>query len=149
MEHGEFERQSRAALEGSLEHLDARVRSRLTQARHAALDELGRASRQGAWWREASGHRAWWRQTVPVAAFGAAAMLALSFWTLRPDGAGVPATSLQGIVVADGEDLDFVLGEDLFDAALFADAAMPAAALMPPESPAVNERTNWANPSGG
>ena len=139
MEHSDFERRSREALEAGTQHLDARVRSRLTQARHAALDELARRS---------PGHRAWWRQTVPVAAFGAAAMLALSFWTLRPDDAGVPATSLQGIVVADGEDLAFVLGEDLFDAALFADAALPAGSLLPSESPAINERTNRANPSG-
>jgi negative regulator of sigma E activity len=44
-----LERRTRALLEQSAANLDSRVRSRLTQARHAALDERRRARARRAW----------------------------------------------------------------------------------------------------
>ncbi len=125
----EFEDRLRAALDESVAHLDGRVRSRLTQARHAALDEMQRRSRRAAWWRPA----------VPVAAFGAAAVIAIMTWTHRPEVAAPPtaATAARDVLLAPeeamtpeaagqgpalalltGDDVDFLLGEDLFEAAL-------------------------------
>jgi hypothetical protein len=45
---GSFERDARAVLEYGLMHVDARVRSRLNQARQAALAEVG-ARREARW----------------------------------------------------------------------------------------------------
>lgn len=122
----EFEGRARAALDAGIEHLDGRVRSRLTRARHAALDELQRAHRRRA---------AWWT-LVPVATVGAAAILAIALWprqqVIAPR-AGVPVaqTNAASAAVAQvqqgpglqlaalsGEEVDFLLGEDLFDAEL-------------------------------
>jgi len=44
-----LERRTAALLEASAANLDGRVRSRLTQARHAALDERRRARARRAW----------------------------------------------------------------------------------------------------
>ena len=46
----EFEARTRALLEESVTRVDARIRSRLNQARHAALAELAR-SQHAPWWR--------------------------------------------------------------------------------------------------
>lgn len=127
----EVELRSRAALDASVEHLSARVRSRLTQARHAALDELGRASRR----------KAGWRAAMPVAAFGAAAALAFGIWSWQPNGASLPTAPSAGSAAqfagVTDEDLDFVLGEGLFEAALYADVSGSAGA-----------RTAGADPEG-
>lgn len=112
------ERRTRAALEASVEHLDARVRSRLTQARHAALDELGGRAH----------HSIWWRLMAPAAAFSAAAAVAIVLWTQR---AGEPAADTAAPMTAmasvPSEDLDLVLGEDPFDSALRYEAAVDPA----------------------
>jgi hypothetical protein len=107
----DFENRSRAALEASVAHLDGRVRSRLTRARHAALDELQRRRHRTAWW-----------PLLPVATFGAAAVLAVTLWTQRPE-AVVPREDVPVAQVAPaaGDEGDFLLGEDLFDAALAAE----------------------------
>jgi negative regulator of sigma E activity len=60
----EFEQRVRAALEDSAAGLDGRTRSRLTQARHAALDQLSARAARPAW-------RSW-------APAGAAAMAVLA-----------------------------------------------------------------------
>src|SRR6185503_13309800 len=52
-------------LEESVARLDGRTRSRLTQARHAALAGLDKPARQ------------WWRSYVPAGAAAAAAVLAV------------------------------------------------------------------------
>jgi hypothetical protein len=74
-ETGRFERQTRAMLEESLSHIDARVRSRLNRARQAALAQL--AERQPALYRN--------RFFVPAgAAAGAAAVfLMLALWNQK------------------------------------------------------------------
>jgi len=45
----EFERRTRELFENSVERLDARTRSRLTQARNAALNEANKASTRRSW----------------------------------------------------------------------------------------------------
>ena len=67
----EFERRTRALLQAGVEELSGHVRSRLTQARHAALDQ-GRAAR-----RVPS-----WQRWLPAGAAASVVLLALWF-TLR------------------------------------------------------------------
>lgn len=113
----EFEARLRATLDESVAHLDGRVRSRLTQARHAALSEVERRARRSAWW----------RPMVPVAAFGAVAVIAIVTWSHRPGDAApqpVASTAIEAespepmLAAMPGDEVDFLLGEDLFDAAL-------------------------------
>jgi hypothetical protein len=62
-----FENRTREVLEESAARLDGRTRSRLTQARHAALGQERRT-------------RAWWRVYVPAGAAAAVAVLAVVLW---------------------------------------------------------------------
>lgn len=93
--------QARAAHEESIDRLDAATRSRLTQARHAALAELERPSfRPGAW--------------LPAGALAAAAVLAIALWT-RPSGVdSVPSPGLVAGVAAE-DDLELLAGSDDLD----------------------------------
>lgn len=84
----EVEKRAKALLDESIEHLDGRTLSRLTQARHAALDEVQR-SRQ-------SLVRRWW---LPATGAAVAAVLALML------GQGL-RDSASPTVVADGSMLD-------------------------------------------
>jgi hypothetical protein len=68
----EFEKRSREVLEESSGRLDGRTLSRLTQARHAALEQLQRPARV-----------LWWRWSLPAGA-AAAAVLAVVIWVGRP-----------------------------------------------------------------
>jgi hypothetical protein len=73
-ESTELEDRTRALFDASVENLDGRTRSRLTQARHAALAEI-RAHRAQPW------RRAW----LPMS--GVATVAALAVWiTLGPAG---------------------------------------------------------------
>jgi hypothetical protein len=107
----EFEKRSREVLEESSGRLDGRTLSRLTQARHAALDQLQRPARAPRWGR--------W--SVPAGA-AAAAVLAVVIWVGRAPLVEAPATlaSLKSVddfelltdadapdFVDDGEDLEF------------------------------------------
>ena len=60
----EFEKRTQEVLEESAGRLDGRTRSRLTQARHAALAQLAQPARH------------WWRAYVPAGAAAAVAVLA-------------------------------------------------------------------------
>lgn len=100
-ESSEFEARTRALFEQSVENLDGRTRSRLTQARHAALEEL-RAARTPAW------RRGW----VPLSGVAAAAVLAV-WMTLspgnqegQPNDAGVPIDELE--LFAESPSLDLL-----------------------------------------
>ncbi|HXS29551.1 MAG TPA: hypothetical protein VN755_01855, partial [Steroidobacteraceae bacterium] len=76
----EFERRASAVLRDSADGLDGATRSRLTQARHAALSQLG----QGSGWRGA------WL-IVPGGAAAAAVLMALLLWNgnaALPGGSG-------------------------------------------------------------
>jgi hypothetical protein len=99
---GEFERQARGALEESVLRIDARIRSRLNQARHAALEE---SSRRPAFWR---------RFTLMPAAGAVAAAVLVGFvlWphspkSELPNGEG-HATVEDMDLLADGDALDLV-----------------------------------------
>ena len=65
----EFEKLTKEVLEESAARLDGRTRSRLTQARHAALAEFAQPARN------------WWRSYVPAGAAAAAAVLAVVIWS--------------------------------------------------------------------
>jgi hypothetical protein len=97
-QHGDaFEARSRALFQDSVENLDFAMRSRLTQARHAAL--------------EAAGRRAWylrWTIWTPAVGVTAAAVLGVALWVGSPLG--------QHAIVADGqsnfEDLELVASSE-------------------------------------
>jgi hypothetical protein len=95
-----FELRSRALFHDSVDGLDMRIRSRLTQARSAAL---AAAQIQRSWW--------WfgWKIWTPAAGVTAAAILGLGLWI------GSPLTH-QGGMLADAqtsfEDLDLVASSD-------------------------------------
>jgi hypothetical protein len=92
-----LEERSKALFEDSVERLDARTRSRLTQARHAALDELRRSRLFRARWL--------WAPAGGLIAAGAAALL-IGVW--RP-GADPASPSLEDLeVVAGTENLDLL-----------------------------------------
>jgi hypothetical protein len=100
----EFENRTREVLEESAGRLDGRMRSRLTQARHAALDELADPARN------------WWRSYVPAGAAAAVAVLAVIMWpgpVDRPPTAGAsPVEDME--LLSDADAPDFVDGgEDL------------------------------------
>jgi hypothetical protein len=103
----DFEKRAREILEESTASLDGRTRSRLTQARHAALAQLEKPARQ------------WWRSYVPAGAAAAAAVLAVVIYTGGQNGSSRPLnppefdeTELLVDVEApdftdDGEDVEF------------------------------------------
>lgn len=79
----DFEKRTQEILEESASRLDGRTRSRLTQARHAALAQLEKPARQ------------WWRSYVPAGAAAAAAVLAVIVYTGQP-GVGPPVGPVPG-----------------------------------------------------
>ena len=95
-----FETRSRALFQDSVEGLDMRIRSRLTQARSAALEAAAQGPRP--WW---SGWRIW----TPAAGVTAAAILGVVLWIGSPLGH-------QGGMLADAptsfDDLDLVASSD-------------------------------------
>lgn len=104
----DFERNARLVLEESVTRIDARTRSRLNQARHAALAAAARARPR------------WWRSfTLMPAAGAAAAALLVGFvlWQHQPahelTTADARATPVEDIdLLADGEGLDLMEGWD-------------------------------------
>jgi hypothetical protein len=97
-ENEEFARRARALLEESAETLSARTRSRLTRARHAALDARG-GLRAGA------GYAAW-RNWLPAGAV-AGAVLAVLLVVGRS-----PSPEVQRASVGGGEDLELLADRD-------------------------------------
>jgi hypothetical protein len=98
----DFEKRTRALLEESVTRIDGRIRSRLNQARHAALAEMERP-RRTPWWRSFA--------LAPAAGLVAVVLLAVVLWAPRPG---------QMVPVADGasnavEDLDLVADGETFD----------------------------------
>ncbi len=116
----EFELQTQEVLEQSTARLDARVRSRLNQARQAALEAhaaQGRSPLQR--WFESRGLFA------PVGAVAAAAVLALVLWTARTPGpppfAALPFAAISDEGAGPVEDLDLLADRDVFALASEAD----------------------------
>jgi hypothetical protein len=95
----DLEKRTREVLEESTARLDGRTLSRLTQARHAALDRLQRPVRRR------------WSLLVPAGA-AAAALLAVVIWGGRtPSEPTSPVDDME--MLADGDAPDFVDGEEL------------------------------------
>jgi len=95
-----LELRSRALFQGSVEGLDMRVRSRLTQARHAALDAAAVARR-----------RPWFFQMriwTPAAGVTAAVLLGTALWFGSPLGNHAMTAADQSSL----EDLDMVASTD-------------------------------------
>jgi hypothetical protein len=96
----DFERRTREVLEESTTRLDGRTLSRLTQARHAALDQLQQPVRRRLSF------------FVPAGAAAAAAVLAVVMWSgnqkiVDPS----PVDDIE--MLADADAPDFAEGEDL------------------------------------
>ena len=92
-----LEERSRALFESSVEKVDMRVRSRLTQSRHAALDAAST--------RRARFRVSWW---TPAAGLTAAAVLGVALWM------GSPSTQ-HPVSLADAqsiEDLDLLASSE-------------------------------------
>ena len=98
---GDFEAYAQALLEESVTRVDGRVRSRLNQARHAALAQL------------AVPRRPFWRSFAFAPAAGAVAvvLLAVLLWAPRP-GQILPVAESGSSAV---EDMDLVADSDTFD----------------------------------
>ena len=98
----DFEKRTQEVLEESVGRLDGRTRSRLTQARHAALAQLEQPARH------------WWRSYVPAGAAAAVAVLAVVMWSgpLTQPPAANPVEDME--LLADSDAPDFVDdGDDL------------------------------------
>ena len=102
----EFERNARAVLEESVRRIDARTRSRLNQARQAAVAEA--AVRRPFWWASFT--------LMPAAgALAAALLVAVVLWHGKP---GAEITPIEGQhvedvdLLADSEGLDLMEGWD-------------------------------------
>lgn len=96
----DFEKRTREVLEESASRLDGRTLSRLTQARHAALEQ----SRQPAARR--------WGLFIPAGAAVAAAVLAVVMWTGQPR-AVEPGAADDLEMLADSDAPVFAEGDDL------------------------------------
>jgi hypothetical protein len=91
-----FEMRSRALFQDSVEGLDMRIRSRLTQARSAAL-----AASPRPWW---SGWKVW----TPAAGVTAAAILGVALWL----GSSLGHQGTLADAQSNFEDLDLVASSD-------------------------------------
>lgn len=101
----DFERNARAVLEESVSRIDGRTRSRLTQARHAALAAAAKR-RPGAWLRSFT--------LMPAAGATAAALLVAVLLLYRQ-----PSTELPAAPIAEGhaaaEDMDLLADSEALD----------------------------------
>lgn len=98
----EFERNARKVLEESVARIDARTRSRLNQARHAAL-EAGTA-RRPVWWRSLT--------LMPTAGAAVAALLvAVVLWHREPAG----DSALPEVHAGPVEDLDLLADSEALE----------------------------------
>jgi hypothetical protein len=93
-----FEERSRALFDASVDDIDMRVRSRLTQARYAALEAAARPPRffRAPWFASAAG-------------ITGAAVLAVALWFGAPHGPHAPTAA---DTQASLEDLDIVASSD-------------------------------------
>lgn len=100
----QLERNARVVLEESVRRIDGRTRSRLNQARHAALAAAG--TRRRAWWGSFT--------LMPAAGAVAAALLvAVVLWHREP--AGTPPVALGAPHAAAVEDMDLLTDNDSID----------------------------------
>jgi hypothetical protein len=97
-EPGSLERRMQELLQASAEALDGNIRSRLTRARSAAVEEARKARTPFAW-----------RTLVPAGALAAAAVLAVVLWS-GGSRAPVPATPHNSF-----EDIDLLVTSESFE----------------------------------
>jgi hypothetical protein len=101
----DFERNARALLEESVTRIDARTRSRLNRARHAALEALATRPR-----------RLWWQNFTLLPAAGAAAaalLVTVMLWHREPAPAGdAPVLEAQHAAV---EDMDLLADSEALE----------------------------------
>ncbi len=95
----DFEERTKLLFERSVAALDGQTRSKLTQARYRALDEVAKRPRP-----------AWSRSWLPAGAVAAVALLSLMLWQGQMD----PLTD-GGFDVAAVADLEILLGEEALD----------------------------------
>lgn len=98
----ELEKRARELFEDSVERLDARTRSKLTQARNRALDEVkkGAARRRWIW--------------APAGGFALAAVVALGIVLSGRTPSQPGPTALEDLeIVADSENLDLLQDQDV------------------------------------
>jgi hypothetical protein len=104
-ETAQFEQRARALLEESVTHVDARVRSRLNQARHAALAQLPEShARQ--WTRRAA-------LPVGLATAAAVTLVAVLSWHQRPVPVA-PDDEAEVELLADGEAFELLEDDGAF-----------------------------------
>ncbi len=105
----EFEDHTRETFDASIAQLNGRVRSRLTQARHAALGELAVRRHGGVWsrWRA----RLQLRTLAPAGALAAVALLAVVLWTGRDPSSGVSIADAGNQL----EDIELLADNDALD----------------------------------
>jgi hypothetical protein len=97
----DLEKRTREVLEESVARLDGRTLSRLTQARHAALDQLQQPVRRA------------WSRFVPAGAAAAVAVLAVVMWS-GPDKPMVESSPVDDVdMLADSDAPVFAEGDDL------------------------------------
>lgn len=100
----QFERRAKALFDAGVNGIDAHTRSRLTQARRAAVAERER-------------HRASWlsRYAVPASGFATAALvLMVAFNAGAPDKQGAALGMDDVAMLADGEDFDLLEDMDFY-----------------------------------
>ena len=102
-EGNDFEERARALFEDSVERLDARTRSKLTQARNRALDEVKKGAARRRW------------ILAPAGGFALAAVIAVGvvMWSGHPSQQPGPAALEDLEIVADSEDLDLLQEQDV------------------------------------
>ncbi len=105
----DLEDQARALLTESVTRIDGRIRSRLNQARQAAVAEVARAARRPAFMRSFL--------LMPTAGAVAAVLVAVVLWQHRPEGAlpmneGGQLAAEDLDLIADGDGLDMVEDSD-------------------------------------
>src|SRR5262249_50729596 len=98
----DFERNARAVLEASTARIDGRTRSRLNQARQAAVAAVG--ERQRPWWRSYT--------LMPAAGLAAALLVAVTLWHREPAAFEPPVFENQRTAV---EDVDLLVDADALD----------------------------------
>ncbi|HEY8052390.1 MAG: hypothetical protein ACHQD6_01005 [Steroidobacterales bacterium] len=100
----EFERNARTVLEESVQRIDGRTRSRLNQARQAALAAAGKRT---PWWRGFS--------LMPAGAVTAALLVAVVLWQRHPAGEPVLEASHVTAEHAAVEDIDLLADGDAME----------------------------------
>jgi hypothetical protein len=144
-----FERRTRDVLDASAARLPAHVRSRLTRARHGALEELTAAAARPAWQRwlglgrgaPRGGFGGW--GFAPGGAVAAIAIVAVLLWSGRPGSIAPPGLPGEGAAVAATfEDIDLLADADALELAAegdpeFVEWAALAAAASPDGAAAV------------